>query len=949
VQVTKPDGSCISVRPIPSTAKPSEHRELRHVTLFFAELTGLAELSAMAGEMEAGQVASRLLTLQEIIITRDGAGRVLPFGTDTIFAVFDNASAALNRALEVQRVLGAARHATESRGRLRVRIGLHSGEVLMKEGERLEIISRHVSRARRVMEAAVGGQILASEGVVDAARDWVDIPREFVAVEYFGEFYLRGVGATALCEVADVRLRKPEAPRLPDAQPLESPLVGRLELAGYRPLERLGEGAFGVVYKAEQQGSGKVVAVKVLSPALGEQASTRQRFALDLERLRKVNAPGLVKVLDERLDHQPPFFVMELVEGAPVDVALREAEPEQVAEVFRGICATLDRAHYAGIVHGDLKAGNVLVKADGTPVLLDFGMTMMQGEPHSGKMPVTTLLSTPACVAPEQIRGGVARPESDIYSLGVLLFKVLTDREPFPGESVHEVIQGHLQIDPPMPATLEPDVPDNLQRICLKALEKKPEDRYETIFAMADDLARVVREETVRTRPSYYDNALFHRVHQHVRQVRDWLGQGLLNPEEHNRLLSAYEGLQRRGLPAVMEGRHHRLWPTLVYFGGWAVINGAVLWLMQHWSELSRAGKLLLGSVPALTAFALAIGLWRMERFRLTFVALIVGIVAVPLLVGVWLHEFEVGATVAESWLPFELFHDTAGSVAFTNVQLFFTSFSALLVAGAVMGFTRTTTHSAQAVLALVLFHGACLLWWGLRPDIEAGQWATLALKHGPLLVILVAVAWWLARDPDGVYQVSPWVWAGAVLSIAMVHAIGWYGLQEWEQFAEPIRSVLSSLLLAALGVFLVAMGQLARIGLRHRCRGATWLLVVAGLVTVLTGLWQAGQPEIWPEDWWRPIMFGAAVPVAHLVLPVVSLGMALLACRFQMISFLLVGLAGFAASMHMLGHNYFHVTAGWPRFMMILGGAGLGVALVVELYRTRGNALDDLISRNRY
>jgi serine/threonine protein kinase/class 3 adenylate cyclase len=925
-----------------------EFEELRHVTLFFAELTGLGELSATVGEREASQIASRLLTLQEIIITRDGAGRVIPMGGDTLYAVFNNASAALNRALEVQRVLGAPRHAAESRGRLRVRIGLHTGEVLVKEGERLEIISRHVSRARRVMEAAVPGQILASEGVVDAARDWVDIPKEFVGVEYYGEFYLRGVGATALCEVADLRLRKPEAPRLPEAQALESPIVGRLELAGYRPLERLGEGAFGVVYKAEQQGSGKLVAVKVLSPALGENSSTRIRFSQELDRLRKVNAPGVVKVLDERLDHQPPFFVMELIEGTTLQEALLDAEPERIAQVFREICVTLDRAHYAGIVHGDIKPGNILVQADGTPVLLDFGMTMMQGEPQSGRMPVSTLLNTPTCVAPEQIRGGVARPESDVYSLGILLFKVLTGCEPFPGDSVHEVIQGHLQSDPPMPATLRPDVPDNLQRICLKAIEKKPEERYAGIFAMADDLARVIREETVRTRPSYYDNALFHRVQQHAGQVRAWLRQGLLNPEEHNRLLSAYEGLQRRGLPAVMEGRHHRLWPTLVYLGGWAVINGAVLWLIQHWAELSRGGRLLLGSVPALTAFALAAGLWRLERFRLTFVALIVGVVAVPLLVGVWLHEFEIAAAVAESQLPYELFHDTVGSVAFTNVQLFFTTLSALLVAAVVMQFTRTTTHSAQAMIALIAFYGACLLWWDLRPDVEAQRWATLAFKHVPLLAILALVAWWLVQDPDGMYQVSPWVWAGVLLSIGIAHAVGWYGLQEWEQFEEPLRPALSGLLLAGLGALLVAVGQLTRVGLRHRCRGATWLLIVTGLVTVLAGLWHAGQPEVWAEGWWRVTIFGAAVPLAHLVLPLVSLTMALLACRFQMLSFLLVGLAGFAVSMQMLGHTYFGATAGWPKFMMIVGAVGLVVALVVELYRTRGNALDDLISRNR-
>src|SRR5438874_10080620 len=106
---------------------------------------------------------------------------------------------------------------------------------------------------------------------------------------------------------------------------------------------------------------------------------------------------------------------------------------------------------------------------------------------------------------------------------------------------------------------------------------------------------------------------------------------GSLSDEESHRLLGAYEGLQRRGLPAVMEGRLFRLWQTLVYIGGWAVINGALLWLVQHWDTLSRAGKLLLGSVPALTTFALAAAMWQKERFRLFFVALIVAVLATPL------------------------------------------------------------------------------------------------------------------------------------------------------------------------------------------------------------------------------------------------------------------------------------------------------------------------------
>src|SRR5205814_2678108 len=113
------------------------------------------------------------------------------------------ASAALNRALEIQRVL-----ARIGDGMPGVRVGLHTGEVMIREGERMEIISRHVNRAHRVMEAAAAGQILASDVVVDAARDFIDLPREHQGVRHYGEYYLKGVGATGLCEVAELRFRR---------------------------------------------------------------------------------------------------------------------------------------------------------------------------------------------------------------------------------------------------------------------------------------------------------------------------------------------------------------------------------------------------------------------------------------------------------------------------------------------------------------------------------------------------------------------------------------------------------------------------------------------------------------------------------------------------------------------------------------------------------------------
>jgi len=312
---------------------------LRHVTIFFSDIAGFSDFTRKHGDIAAGELIQQLLALQEIIITRDDLGQVLQFGGDSIFAVFSHASVALNRALEIQRVLAPAATAPCNGASLpQVRIGLHMGEVLVKEGERLEVISRHVNRAHRVMEAALPGQVLASEAVVDAARDFLDIPREHQAISHFGEYYLKGVGATSICEVADSRFRTPERPPLLDEHRADSALISRLELSGYTAASRLGEGSSGVVYRAQQESTGLTVAVKVLNPTQSESPAARERFAREVERTRELNLSGVARVLEHRLDHQPPFFVMELVEGRPLDVGLEGASAGLIAHVFREIC-----------------------------------------------------------------------------------------------------------------------------------------------------------------------------------------------------------------------------------------------------------------------------------------------------------------------------------------------------------------------------------------------------------------------------------------------------------------------------------------------------------------------------------------------------------------------------------------------------------------------------------
>ena len=933
--------------------EPTPWSGVRHVTVLCSELAGFSARAWPEGDVQAARVAGRLLSLQEIIISRDDAGQVLHKSGDSLLAVFSTASTALSRALEIQRVLSDPVAPGEASVRPQIRMGLHMGEVLLREGERIEVISRQVHRARCVMQTAEAGQILASAPVAEAAREFVNIPKEHLAIQHYGQYYLKGAGATELCEVADLRFRSPRAPEASEATRREGVLLGRLELAGYQHLTRLGEGPHGVVYRAEETASGRAVALKVLDPFWVEDVQARQRFEHGLTRLQRSLISGTGAILDSQLDQQPPFIVMELIEGQTITEALKGASWTRVAKVFRQVGSVLEQMHAAGVIHGSLKAENVLIGPNGAPVLLDAGSATLYPEGSVEGNSRARWHGWPSVLAPENIQGTRLDARSDVYSVGILLFQVLAGRGPFETTGVHQLLEDHLHTDPPLPSALNPAVPDGLQRIALKALEKDPQSRYPGPRELREDLERFLRGDLIRTRPSVYDNLLLHRVQQHVGQVRDWAGRGLLNEEEKNGLLSAYEGLQRRGLPAVMESRVQRFWQTLVYVSGWAVINGALVWLLTRYECLTRPSKLLLGSIPALTAFFMAAAMWRAERFRLTFVALVVGVLALPLLTGVWLHEFHVMATVPVPGLTQELFaHQDASSpivTQVTNRQLFITFLSALAVAAGVMRFTRTTTHSAQTVLALALAYSAGLLcWFDLKPLSNDQHFAVIALKYLPLLTVTGVISALLHRHRDRNYQAPPWVYFSGLLLTAILYGLSLRALDDWTDLDRQDRLPGSYLLLSAAGVIQTLLGLWARAHLKHRCRAATMLVVLIGLVNVLAGLGLAGGEGVWPANWWRPPVFEIAVPAAHLALPALSLAMALLASRVQMLSFLLVGLAGFAASIHLLGWKYFNHTTAWPKCMIAAGAVCFFAALLLELRRTRGHAVDDLVGQKR-
>ena len=276
-----------------------------------------------------------------------------------------------------------------------------------------------------------------------------------------------------------------------DAADFDDPMYGE-ELApgaqagDYLIQGTVASGGCGTVYAAEHRILGRRVAIKVLHRALADSSEMIQRFIREARAVNVIRHPNIVDIYDfSQLNDGRPYYVMELLEGKTLDSLLRSQHrlsPAEALAILDPLCAALDAAHRAGIVHREVKASNVFVDEKSTVKLLDFGIAKLlrpEGGPHS----VTTVgrqLGTPHAMAPEQIRGEPADPRTDVYALGVLLFEMLTGRFPFESEDPLELERMHLEAPPPRPSEIAA-IPQALDELTLRAMEKQPSRRFPSV------------------------------------------------------------------------------------------------------------------------------------------------------------------------------------------------------------------------------------------------------------------------------------------------------------------------------------------------------------------------------------------------------------------------------------------------------------------------------------
>jgi serine/threonine-protein kinase len=276
------------------------------------------------------------------------------------------------------------------------------------------------------------------------------------------------------------------------------------EVAGYEILGILGRGAMGVVYKARQRGLNRLVALKMILAGSHAAASEQHRFRIEAQAVARLQHPNIVQIYEIGEEEGRPFFSLEFVDGASLDKKVRgePLPPQEAARLGQQLAEAMDYAHKNGIIHRDLKPANILMTSAGIPKIGDFGLAK-RIEDDAGQTRTGTVLGTPSYMAPEQAEGKLDQvgPLSDVYSLGAILYDLLTGRAPFKGTTLLETLEQVRTREPVPPVQLQPGVPRDLETICLKCLQKDPARRYPSAVALAQDLGRFLKGEPILARP----------------------------------------------------------------------------------------------------------------------------------------------------------------------------------------------------------------------------------------------------------------------------------------------------------------------------------------------------------------------------------------------------------------------------------------------------------------
>lgn len=470
-------------------------RHKTNFTVLFTDIVGSTAFFERYGDTAGLLMLERHNDLVLPAIQEAGGTVVKTIG-DAVMAVFSSPLTAVQTAMKIQQRLDAYNEERPQEERIYTRVGLNFGHGYVKARD---VFGDVVNVAARVVKACAAAQILMGRAVYEALRDQPGIQYRRVGAAAFH-------GKSTEEEIYEVLWTTPERyQRLRQQLDAKAVSAGRSAVGRYEILDDLGRGAMGVVYKAYDPAVGRIVALKTVRlTATGEEREELvHRLRQEALAAGRLEHPNIVTIYDAGKAEGLFYLTMQLVKGRTLAELMGERvllPVKQILLVLDQVSEGLHYAHERGIVHRDLKPSNIIVTRESLVKILDFGIAKIA---EGGTTTAGTILGTPSYMSPEQAQGGRVDRRSDIFSLGAILYELLTGEKAFPGNTPTAILYKILHEEPIPPRVIEPGVEPALEKIVRKALAKDPLARYQSCRELQADLKAVTKVPSApRTLPA---------------------------------------------------------------------------------------------------------------------------------------------------------------------------------------------------------------------------------------------------------------------------------------------------------------------------------------------------------------------------------------------------------------------------------------------------------------
>jgi serine/threonine-protein kinase len=688
-----------------------------------------------------------------------------------------------------------------------------------------------------------------------------------------------------------------------------APLPERL--SGHKIAGEIGSGGMGRVLLAVDEALGRTVAIKTLADRYAGDPVLRARFMAEARATAKLNHPNIVRIYSLGPADEPPHFVMEYVDGVPLTRAAGPLTWGQRAGMMRKVALAVQFLHERGMLHRDLKPGNILVGPDLEPKLVDFGLALDLGA-HQRLSRAGDVAGTPGYLSPEQAAG---EPQldarSDVFSLGGVLYELLTGVPPFQGDTLAELLHRIREEDPALPRRIDAAIPRDLQNICLKALEKDPQRRYGAAREMADDLRRFLAGESVLAEPAAYARLIAGRVEHHLRDLDGWRHEQIISEEEHSGIRKRYERLLEREDAWIMAARRLTLPQVSLYLGAWILAVGAALVAFFPYPSLRGVPEVLAVWTAAAPTAWIGVRTWRRGYYRVAIAYMLAFCLLAPVAALVTFEEFRLFAGLTHGNPGLELFYRLNAAKKATNAQLWWSLLAGLPVCWGMRRFTRAPVFSLLFAAMAALLYLATLLRIGMLDclDRDPGRFY-FRLIPAAAIFLVAGYVFERFRKPDDSRYFYPFgvvfTWA-ALSGLAGFHRpyAGWIEwLAPWTRGQEEYLFLINAAIYFALD----------RIADRFqseqvRMVGRSFRFVIAG--HVLVSLWLLGLNEASPVS--EQHLFEWLLVAAACVFVFASIVR-------QMKNFFVSGMLFLAVGVYRVQQEVFPNRAFWPLLLVILG-----------------------------